>query len=67
MAMTRLPPFDDSLLEAEHRAQAFGFLKGMTMPGRYKAAAWRRWGEVVGAPATDDELGEPRGRGKLEE
>ena len=67
MATTRLPPFDDELLEPGRRFQAFGFLKGMTMPGRYKAAAWRRWGEVVGAPATDEELLALRGRVKLEE
>ncbi len=67
MGVTILPPLPDELLQRERRAQAFGFVKGLEIPGRYKAALWRRWGEFVDAPATDEELRAMRGRVKLEE
>ena len=57
----------DEMLDAKRRAEVFGFIKGMEIPGRYKSALFRRWGEMVEAPATDVELRALRGLFKVEE
>ncbi len=66
MATTILPPIPDDWLAVERRAQVFGFIKGLEIPRRYKTALFRRWSELVGAPATDAELRAMRGIVRLE-
>ncbi len=67
MASTRLPPIPDEFLEPSRRAQVFGLVRGLVIPGRYKADLFNRWSKIVGEPASPAELLALRGKFRREE
>ncbi len=67
MSSTRLPPIPDDLLAPEKHEQVIGFIRGLIIPGRYKASLLAQWGKMVGVEITPTEFAAVRGRFRGEE
>ncbi len=67
MSSTRLPPIPDELLVPDKHEQVLGFIRGLIIPGRYKASLLSQWGKMVGVEITPAEFAAVRGKFRREE